>query len=475
MAKQRAASKRCGTLAASASAQTMISARKVTFFPEMNDQSVRYNQYGAEVKRNPLLAESRDGILVFESFDQKYRFWFDVRVQVDGAFFFGEKEYMNPIGNGVTIRRARLGVKAQVTPNWYGEIDMDFANGEFELKDALVRFTGLDYFEFSLGNFKEDFSMSQTTTSRYLPFMERPMAVQAFAPSRHLGFDVKFRKDWAYASTGAFFQTIDNLETYTYVKDNNSAYGRDQKASWTSKIVINPLFYDEVDKGIHIGAGYSYRTPKTDVSPGRYPSLRYDVRNATSINRKKYLDTDYIPNVSHNYLYNFELAGNYKGFRVQGEYLANNIFFRQDAPAGFDRSVKKFKGWYAMFGALLFGGEQRYNSGDAKYTQPTLGREWGDIELLVRYDYLDLNSNGIYGGAGQNFTLGINYYVNQNVKFVLNYQYSDNDRYANGRGDYYIGYDAAGKPTANYKIVDAAKGKAGISYHMIGARVEIDF
>lgn len=65
------------------------------------DTSVRYNQYGQPVGRLPLLTESRDGVLVFESKAQDYRLWFDIRVQADAQMFIGNT--YNPIGNGATI------------------------------------------------------------------------------------------------------------------------------------------------------------------------------------------------------------------------------------------------------------------------------------------------------------------------------------------------------------------------------------
>ena len=88
---------------------------------------------------------------------------------------------------------------------------------------------------------------------------------------------------------------------------------------------------------------------------------------------------------------------------------------------------------------------------------------------------LDLNNKDIYGGSGENFTLGLNYYVNNSVKIVLNYQYSNNDRYANGKGKLLVGHDADGKPTADYKKMVDPKGKGGISYHMLGLRLEVNF
>ncbi len=75
--------------------------------------------------------------------------------------------------------------------------------------------------------------------------------------------------------------------------------------------------------GIHLGASTSYRTPKTDAEiPG---SVRFSTRSLTSINRKKYLDTDNILNVDYTWQNGFELAAYYHNFRIQGEYLAKMI------------------------------------------------------------------------------------------------------------------------------------------------------
>lgn len=438
---------------------------------QMVDTTVRYNQYGVPVGRTPLMAESRDGILVFESANRNYKLWFDVRVQIDGAVFFGVAKDLNPIGNGASIRRARFAIKSQITKNWYGELDNDFANGSYELKDALVRYSGLRNLEFTLGNFKEDFSMSQTTSSRYLPFMERPMVVQTFAPSRHLGFEVRWQKDWWNLTGGVFFQAIEGAEARAYVEDNNKDYGRSEGMSFTAKAVAMP-FYNDLHKGLHLGVAFSYRQPKTDVSPGEWDKARFSTRNSTSINRKKYLDTGLIPDVDHDILYGFELAAYRNSFRFQGEYIANNTYIKNTAA---DHSTKYFNGWYAQAGYLLFGGMQRYNKSESEFTQPSRGRKWGDIELMLRYDYLNLNSNTVKGGAGENYTFGINYYINQSVKFVLNYQYTNNDRYANGNGKYFIGHTAAGVPTKNPALAVEGKHRAGVDYSMIGMRMEVDF
>ena len=86
---------------------------QVAFAQDSTSQD-RFNQYGRIVSRSPLDVENRNGILVFESADQSYRLWFDIRVQVDGQVF--SKNTLNPIGNGASIRRARFATKTNLRP-----------------------------------------------------------------------------------------------------------------------------------------------------------------------------------------------------------------------------------------------------------------------------------------------------------------------------------------------------------------------
>ncbi|MGM9713531.1 MAG: OprO/OprP family phosphate-selective porin [Prevotella sp.] len=431
------------------------------------EDTVRYNQYGVAVDRKELRSEARNNILVFESKERDYKLWFDNRVQIDGATYFGKNNSdYDQIGNGVSVERCRFAIKCQVLKDWYGEVDVDFANGAFELKDAIIEYSGIKNMAWKVGNFKEDFSMETTTTSRYLPFIERPMVCKALTPSRHVGIQGEYLRDHFRASLGMFFQSIGGSEEVTNVQDNNKDYGRSQGYSFTGKAGWMPYTRDRRE-GFYLGVKGSYRTPKTDVAPGEYGGVRLSTRNSTTINRKKYLDTDVIPDVDHEWLYGVESAAYYGPLRVQGEYVADHVTAKANS--------YNFGGWYAMAGCMLFGGKQRFNVAEGEFTAPQRGRKWGDIELLVRYDYLDLNSRDIYGGSGENFTAGINFYVNNAVKFVLNYQYSNNDRYANGKGKLTIGHDAAGKPTTDFKKAVEAKGEGGVSYHMLALRCEIDF
>ena len=427
-----------------------------------------------EVQSEEVKTEMQDGRIVFESQDSDYKIWLDTRVQADFAGFYGVNEDFDPIGNGASIRRARFAVKAQVTRDWYGEIDIDMANGFAELKDAVVRYDGIRNVEIQVGNFKENFSMSRNTSSRFLQFMERPM-VTYLAPSRHIGANIKYATPLIWVSGGYFFHEIAGPEELENVQDNNKDFGRGPGGSLTGKLVLRPL-HKYNDRGLHIGGAVSYRTPKATDAPSDFGGVRYSTRNSTSINRKKYIDTDVIKGVNHSLLYTAELAGHYRGLRVESAYIGSRVRLNDDSPE-VNLNDKNFGGWYVQAGYLLFGGTQHYDQGGAKYNRAKHGKKWGDLELNVRYENIDLNDfgGGVFGGAAEAYAIGLNYWINNNVKIMLNYQYNNNDRYANGRGRHFSGYDAAGQPTKDYTKVVDEKGSSGVDYSMISMRFEVVF
>jgi len=455
---------------------TLLLAAGVAYAQEEKEQ---YNQYGVKVNTETLVAEAQDGILVLRSKgDSGYKIWFDNRVQVDGAAFFGEPEWADGISNDFSIRRARFAVKAQIDKDWYGEVDMDMANGVFELKDAIIRYTGFEHLQLQAGSFKEVFSLQRNNSSRYLQFIERPMVCSALAPSRHLGFNANYYNKGIFLNMGIMGQEIEGEETRSFVEESSKGAGPDNGLTYTFKAVYQPG-WNKTDWGMHIGAAASYRNPKT--SDEYFGKMRYSARNSTNINRKKYVDTGDF-DFDHYVRYTAELAGYWKGFRGEAVYMGNTTAYIPDIKnAPTVTSPRNFYGWYVQGGYLLFGGRQRYDSAGAKFTRVKRGQKWGDVELCGRIEFLDLNADKalnpndqkIMGGKCTAYALGLNYYINDHVKVQLNYQYNDNDRFSAGKGNkFYVGLDDTGKPTKTpYKTV----GKAGVDYHMVAMRFEIDF
>ena len=473
------------------------------------------NQYGQTVQATPVQAQVQDGILVFQNKDARYKMWFDVRVQADAAVYFGAPEYADKIGNGMSIRRARFAVKAQLDKNWYGELDTDWTSGIPEIKDAYVAFNGVPGLEIKAGNFKENFSIQRNTTSRYLVFMERPM-VTSLAPSRHLGINVRYAYKWFWASAGVFGPELKDAEAQGFMEDYNKDFGMSEGLSYTGKLVFRPI--NTKDASLHIGGAFTYRDPKTTqfkfkdfeelieededviaaLDEKKFEELdivgtAMDSRNSTNINRKKYVNTgDELLGVDHETAWTLELAGHWKGLRWEGAYIARTAYMNpavNEALRG-DKGFDKFTGdgWYVQASYMLFGGTQAYDSDGAKYTRTTSGKDWGDLELAARFQTMDLNDGvveenevvkGIMAGKANMYELGLNYYPNKNVKISLNYGYVDQDKYANGKGKdkgkFYVGTDKDGKPTKKPSEISATGMKQGVDYNMLTLRFQVAF
>ena len=457
---------------------------------QQNDAAqTEVNQYGQKVTAVPVDATVQDGILVFQNKKENYKMWFDVRIQADAAVFFGAPDFCakeldgksnaSHIGNGMNLRRTRFAVKAQLDKNWYGELDTDWTSGIPELKDAYLAFTGVEGLEIKAGNFKENFSIQRNTTSRYLMFMERAM-VTYLAPSRHLGINARYSNKWFWASAGVFGPELSSSEEQTYMEDGNKDYGYNEGLSYTGKLVFRPL-YKSTTSSLHIGGAVSYREPKLTCTDGYYIG-RYSSRNSTSINRKKYLDTDDVKGLDHELAWTVELAGHWKQLRYETAYIARGMYLDQKVNP---LSTQWAEGWYAQASWLLFGGTQNYDADGAKYTRTTSEHKWGNLEVAFRYEYADFNTGklfsrkvsdtNIFGGSGEAYTVGLNYYPTKNVKIVLNWQYNNNDRYANAKGKSYVGYDLNGAPTKDPNKVVAASGKGGVDYQMLALRFQVAF
>ncbi len=448
-------------------------------------QEAEVNQYGQKVTSLPINASVQDGILVFQNKDAGYKMWFDVRVQGDAAVYFGYDKNLTTIGNGMSFRRTRFAVKTQINKDWYAEFDTDWTSGTPEIKDAILQYDGIENLQIKMGNFKENFSIQRNSTSRYLLFMERAM-VTYLAPSRHMGINLRYNTPALWLSAGVFGPELKGNEEQVAMEDGNKDYGLNEGLSYTGKVVWRPL-HKKDNASLHLGAAVSYRDPKLTSTDG-YNAIRYSTRNSTSINRKKFLDTDAIKGLDHEFLWTVELAGHYESLRYEAAYISRQAFIDLEKnPEG--ANLRPATGWYVQAGYMLFGGKQKYDAGGAKYTRCTRGKDWGDLELALRVDQIDLNLSKYnekkyyMGGSAMQYAIGLNYYPIENVKFMINYQFADNDIFANGKGtqdgkdkatksQFNPGYDKDNKPTRFPG--DVVKG-SGIDFHMISCRFQVAF
>ena len=411
------------------------------------------------------ISENKKETSVFNLSQSDLKVSFGGRIQMDGAFYYGGD--FQPLANGVGFRRVRLNTNASFGKNLSGKVEMDLAGGSFTLKDCFIKYDFLNGLNFRLGNFQEGFSMLTMTSSGDFLFIEHPNIVSAFSPEYHIGVQGAYQKNQFLGQAGVHFQKINGSTEKDYV-DTNLKNGQDEGISYTLRTVWMP-FSKLKDRGFHLGVAASYRTPKTDIGSGKVNTVRYSTASLSGIDKMKFMDTNYINNVNHDWLFGGELAAYNHSLRFQSEYILNQTHRMGDL------STEKFNGYYAEAACLLFGGQQKYVSSKGAFTQPSSGKEWGDIEVAVRFDRLDMNGTNINGGQSNGYTLGINYYASKNLKFQLNYSYVDHDKFANAGGNVGVGYTNTGEVTKDPKMVDESRDKVGNDYSIVTLRAQLNF
>jgi phosphate-selective porin OprO/OprP len=320
------------------------------------------------------------------------------RVMVDTARYANNSD----LHNGSEIRRARLFMSGQVYDNWKFKLQTDFAGNEVSLKDAYLRYTGLEYADITVGNFKEPWSLDELTSSKYITFMERALPVEAFAPSRRLGIGghshSKGGLNWT-AGYGVFADTVD--------ADNGNG---NEGNGVAVRLTMAPIA--EKTRVVHFG-GYGEWRKQTD------DEVRYRARPESHIANERLVDTGTINSIDHTVKWGLEAATVMGPFSAQGEYMSVD----NDVNGGSD---PEFSGWYA-FGSWFLTGESR----DYKASSGTFGRVkpksivgkggHGAWELGARFSSIDLNDSGIDGGEEKDLTIGLNWYATPTIRFMANF------------------------------------------------------
>lgn len=427
--------------------------------------NVRYNQYGQVVGRNPLVAEARDGILTFESKDKTFKFWTDMRLNIDFTKHFdnynndlsaaGNPADAIQLSDGGHLRRARIAFKTQVSKKWYGEVDFDFRDLEVDINDLYLKYSVNENLDLKFGHFREPFGMMTNTTSRYVTFMERPLSSE-FDPSRHLGIGASYSHPRFATGVGLFTDAAYGIAE----KDVRRKIRTGTESSWAITGRIMGYAFNKENLTLGIGFGGSFRTPQI-TDEGAY-TVRVRVNDENRTSQKRFLDTDAVTNVKNIILANAELAFAYNSFRLQGEYkimtLDRGPIYTNVNYTGQNLNDAKYNGYYVEAAYFLFGDKQNFNYGDGEFTRVNPKSKRGTIELSARYSTINLNDEkaAVFGGEGKISTLGVSYWAKTNVRIILNGAYVDHDEHASTKYNWSV---PAG----------------GFDYIWIGTRFEIDF
>ena len=356
--------------------------------------------------------------LNFDTNNKNFKLKIGGRVHQDWGWFREDNEIEDTIGrqvDGAEFRRARIYLSGTIYNNIDFKMEYDFAaGGRPSFTDVFVELKEIPVAgNFRVGHFKEPFSLEELTSSNYITFMERSLP-NVFAPARNTGMMLHNtladkRMTWA---AGVFRNAND-------FGDSEGDETTEGGYSFSGRLTGLPWYEEEGRKLLHAGIGYSYQNAfKNEIHYKQKPEMAMADR---------FVDTGAIA-AEATHLFGPELALVYGPLSLQTEYQFANVDLEEGGS-----SDPSFSGFYVYGSYFLTGENRRYStkSGSFDMVKPKKNFKWGEslgaIELAARYSALDLADEDISGGRLQDTTVGVNWYLNPNMRIMLNYVHSEAD------------------------------------------------
>ena len=395
--------------------------------------------------------------LWFESPDKVFQFHVGGRTQMDASFFSaGDTVQFGPGGigklrDGVDPRRMRVRMEGALYENMLFAMEFDFVNSAIPQgrpgagpetsvsntpaagtpvpTDLWVGFRKIPYIgNIRIGNQKEPIGFEHLTSSRFLNFMERSFNQDAFYGPFDNGFVPGISTFNTYADrrgTYAFglFKNLTNPYAFQVGGGNYRVTGR---------LTGLLLYEDEGRKLMHLGI--SGRQSGYDNGQQRF-RVRGPERAGLSTVWPLYANTPIFHGSGSQQDLNLESVNVFGPWTIDAEY---NFHWSHDTSlAGRpDAGTLFYSGGYVEVLYFLTGEHRAYirESGLFDRIVPRRNAYWvegeegkpdecgpGAWQVGFRYNYLDLNDEGIDGGILNDFTAGLNWFINPNMKFQWNY------------------------------------------------------
>ena len=419
-----------------------------------------------------------NGRPTFASGDGRFTMAIRARFQADFAGFSQDSTHgpgfagPNDLSSGAVMRRAYFGIEGKAYSDFSYEIRLNAGGsngganttvsgvpqageGDPLLNKAVITYTGIPNWHFNVGVIEPAFMFEGTTSSASLMFLERPeidnIAADSFgAGDSRRGIEIGWAKTdalWAGDNVTATF-TFSGQKTGSTANhgqggdENTQVLGRITDRVWSdglSNIQVGVSAAQILYSGSALGAGGGSQT----INLQDRPEIRVDGTRLISTGGVAAKTGDMIALDLGGNLDNFFLGGEWAQFSLDRQ--CGSISAAGNAACLSTTSVidhPTFSGWY-IEGSWILTGETKVYSPSAinnevgGFNAPIPSRpfsingdSWGAWELVARYSDTDLNWHdsqtattsqlaGILGGEERIVALGINWYLNRNIRLML--------------------------------------------------------
>jgi phosphate-selective porin OprO/OprP len=271
------------------------------------------------------------------------------------------------------------------------------------------------------GNQIKPIGMENNTAFTFLPFMERSDNMDAFYGPFDNGYALGLSaRNWAESERLTWQFGIYRPSTNVFGVALN-------KASYGGRVTALPLYEDGGQLLVHVGLGpWAGEVVQDELRDRARPLLR----NAPGFAVPVLVDTSEVPG-SRQYTLAPEWAFVLGSLTVQAEW-AGQFLTDAVAPNNQPQGTVFYHGGYVQALYFLTGEHDEYLRREGVFGRQVPHedyhlkkgdpyRAFGAWQVGVRFGYLDLNDKAIQGGTVYDWTVGLNWYLNPNMKVQFNY------------------------------------------------------
>lgn len=370
-----------------------------------------------KAKDTPILGAGKEGFFL-KSADGSFQLKLRGYIQTDGRFFNDDQE--QPGTNSFRIRRARPILEGTVFRHFDFRLMTDFGEGQTVLQDAYLNFRYWPQVSLQAGKFKSPVGLERLQSATDLLFVERAFPT-SLIPNRDVGVQLHGNL-WDGAVTYA-------VGIFNGVADGGSNdFDNNDEKDYEARLFAHPFKHTEVEplQGLGLGVAGTWGNQEGSVSSQNLPSFKTAGQQTFFRYRSDGTATGTV------------IADNAR-FRVspQGYYywgpvglLWEYVLSSQEVKKGTTSERLENKAWQVAASYVLTGDDASYKGVKPKRPFDPRNGAWGALELAARYSELRVDKDAFpifadpkkAAQKARAWAVGVNWHLNNNVKFVVNYE-----------------------------------------------------
>ena len=331
--------------------------------------------------------------------------------------------------NDFHMRHARVGLKGTIYKYYDFNISGEFGKGNSDLWDGYMGYNYWSEARLRIGQFKQPFSLEWSSSCDWRDFIEMPLPIDNLTPDRDIGAMIHGDIGKGLLNYGIAICNGSGKNTSDDTDDDKDVVAR---------VVLSPFADSENTflKGLHLGGSVAYGREEMKRDKMRWKG-KFQTAGGTNFFQLKNND------ILHDGVrtrYGAELCYMVGPFSLKGEWVRMDLddLYLNEGGSKDDFHVD---GGYVSVSYILTGEHQPFKNGKYGRITPRENFDprkgtWGALQLVARYETLSIDDDLLkmgyadaakYTDDANGFTVGVNWYLNEMVRLMLDYNRTEFD------------------------------------------------